>query len=381
MIAQGSVVKDQRGITARWLTSTLRANGTITDAKVRTLNVAPFQTKALSDLYLLQVTHSQEIDAPGSYILKVACKGQASPTARRRRWKEHEFYATVAPVMIDPPVPKPYASVYDAVAQRSHLLLADMTKTHWHPPAPLPPTPEQLRGAVDCLAEIHAHWWGHPDLHMVTSERNAQWIEARAKGINDRLNRFLAEFDRHLPRSMVIALGAVAAAWPGILIRTAEMSLTVVHGDAHPWNFLTPNDGDAGRVCLLDWEGWSIEPGPHDLASLIALHLPVSERRAIEDELLERYATRLNDGGVVDYAAGSCRDDYRRAIARRVLSPVGLWSQGAHARTWWPALEHITQAYHNLRCEDVLESGHANVEPAGSSTLAILSPHMSNGLE
>ena len=50
----------------------------------------------------------------------------------------------------------------------------------------------------------------------------------------------------------------------------------------------------------------------------------------------------------------ACWDDYRRAIVRRVLSPVGLWSRGTPARTWWPALEHMTAAFHDLRCEEVV---------------------------
>lgn len=77
-------------------------------------------------------------------------------------------------------------------------------------------------------------------------------------------------------------------------------------------------------------------------------------RRALEDELLERYARRLGEHGVTDYALATCRDDYRRAVARRVLSPVGMWSRGSQSRAWWPALEHITSAFHDLRCEEVL---------------------------
>jgi hypothetical protein len=90
------------------------------------------------------------------------------------------------------------------------------------------------------------------------------------------------------------------------------------------------------------------------LASLIALHLPVGERRAQEQELVERYVDRLGQRGVMGYDQTPCWDDYRRAIARRVLAPVGLWSRGTDARAWWTALEHITAAYHDLRCQDVL---------------------------
>ena len=143
-------------------------------------------------------------------------------------------------------------------------------------------------------------------------------------------------------------------ALPTILRRTTTLPLTIVHGDAHPWNFIMPLTADDRRTCLLDWEAWSIEPGPLDLASLIALHLPVRERQALEHELVERYSFQLRQRRVVGYDLALCWDDYRRAIVRRVFSPVGLWSRGSPARAWWPALEHMTAAYHDLNCEELL---------------------------
>jgi len=140
------------------------------------------------------------------------------------------------------------------------------------------------------------------------------------------------------PRPTHAALATTAAVWPAILRRTATAPLTAVQGDAH----------------LLDWEGWSIEPGPHDLASLIALHPPVRERQALEQELVERYAVRPRERGVAGYNQAACWDDYRRAIARPVLSPAGVWSPGTPARAWWPVLEQIIAAYHEPCCEEVL---------------------------
>ncbi len=353
-VEEGLVVSRRRDITAPWLTSTLRAASHLTAGEVATLSVRRWRGKALSDLYRLEAVYTQSTSAPDSFILKVGRAGQISSIAKSRRWKEHEFYTRLVPVMDDPPVPRPYAAAFDPARQRSHLLLEDLTPTHRSPPAPLPPTPDQLRGAVDCLAHVHSWWWHHSDLGAAAAERDEAWIEGRTASTRRRLARFLEKFGDHLPGSTRAALETAAAAWPALLRRTAAMPLTIVHGDAHPWNFLTPPAPDDGRTCLLDWEGWAIEPGPHDLASLIALHLPVSERQALEQELVERYGLQLRERGVVDYDLTACWDDYRRAIVRRVLSPVGLWSRGTHARAWWPALEHMTAAYHDLRCEEVL---------------------------
>lgn len=353
-IKKGSVVVRRSQITASWLTATLRAASHLERGKVAKLSVKRWRSKALSDLYRLKATYARRVPLPGSFILKVARADEVTSVADHRRWKEYEFYTQLAPMMADPPVPRPYAAMYDPATRHSHLLLEDLTRSHRAPPAPLPPAAEHLGEAMDCLAQIHAWWWNHADLGAATAERDDAWIEARTAGTRQRLTRFLDQFGADLPRSMRSALETAAAAWPTIMGRSTAKPLTIVHGDAHPWNILTPLTPGTGRPCLLDWEGWSIEPGPHDLASMIALHLPVRERQAIERELVERYSTQLSRHGVVDYSPTACWDDYRRAIVRRVLSPVGLWSRGTDVRSWWPALEHITAAYHDLDCERVL---------------------------
>jgi hypothetical protein len=341
-------------ITASWLTAELRESGALPRGRVATLAVTLWRSKTLSDLYRLEATYTRSVSTPDSFILKLARPDADAVIGNRRRRKEYEFYTRVAREMSDLPVPFPYAAAFDPDARRSHLLLEDLTVTHLSTRAPLPPTPDQLRGAVDCLAHIHARWWDHADHARVAADRDEAWIAERSDTTRRRLDRFLAESGAQLPESTHAALAAAILAWPNIMRRSARPPLTLVHGDAHPWNFLTPRAPEPGRVCLLDWEGWSIEPGANDLASLIALHLPVSERRRLERELVERYAERLREHGVAGYDPKACWDDYRRSVARRVLSPVALWSRGSRARSWWPMLEHITAAYHDLNCEDVL---------------------------
>jgi Phosphotransferase enzyme family len=350
----GPVVTRRCQITAAWLTATLRTAGHLPSGKVTTLAVEQWRGQAFSNLFQLRATYTRNVTAHASFMLKVARPAAASAAVNRRQWKEHQFYTQVAPVMDDPPIPRVFAAAYDPATDRSHVLLEDLSASHIRPPTPLPPTPDQLRGNVACLARFHAVWWVHPDLAGAMAERDDAWIEKRTLAARRRLSCFLTEYGGHLPSSTQSALKMTAASWPTILHRSTMAPLTVVHGDAHPWNFLTPVDPGEQRTCLLDWEGWSIEPGPHDLASLIALHLPVDERRALEEELLERYLLALRDHGVGDYDLLSCRDDYRRAVARRVLSPVGMWSRGTRTRSWWPALEHITAAFRDLRCHELL---------------------------
>ena len=150
------VVSRQRDITAAWLTATLRAANHLSDGDVASLSVESWRDKALSNLYRLEATYTPDVPLPISFILKVGRSDETSVIARSRRWKEHEFYTWVAPIMADPPMPQPFAAAFDPATRRSHLLLEDISPTHQSPPALLPPAPEQLRGAIACLAQIHS---------------------------------------------------------------------------------------------------------------------------------------------------------------------------------------------------------------------------------
>lgn len=345
---------DASELTASWLTNVLRASGHLADERVETFRAEMWREKRLSHLFRLQVTYAPELALPERFVLKLSRADADSSTAHRRRWKEHEFYARVAPTMADPPVPRVYGAAHDVAGNRSFLLMADLSTSHSRPPSPLPPTPDQLRGDIDCLAAIHAWWWAHPDLGGVIAERDDGWIRDKAAVASRNLSRFMDDYEPHLPAVASEALKAACAGWPTILRRSAWSPLTVVHGDAHPWNFLTPLHAADTVTRLLDWEGWSIEPGPHDLASLLALHLPPTVRNELEGELIERYLQQLRGHGVDGYDFESCWADYRLAIARRMLSPVGMWSRGSQAHSWWPILERVSMAFHEHQCAEVL---------------------------
>src|SRR6187397_2226099 len=107
------VVSRQRDITATWLTATLRAANHLADAEVASLSVESWRDKALSNLYRLEATYTRDTPLPASFILKVGRSDETSVIARSRRWKEHEFYTRVAPIMAGPPVPRPFTAAFD----------------------------------------------------------------------------------------------------------------------------------------------------------------------------------------------------------------------------------------------------------------------------
>src|SRR3954454_15115892 len=160
-----------RVITERWLTALLREAGELEDGEVRSVSADLWRNKSLSRLYKLKVSYTKEVPLPPRFVLKVSIPRSRETMARRRRWKEYEFYANVAPAMVNPPIPRPYATSFDPHTLQSILLLEDLSDSHTRPPTPLISPPPDLHQSLDCLAAIHAWWWTHPDLMDVTLGR------------------------------------------------------------------------------------------------------------------------------------------------------------------------------------------------------------------
>ena len=149
----------------------------------------------------------------------------------------------------------------------------------------------------------------------------------------------------------------VLKAAPRLHQRLGQGDLTLIHGDAHAWNFLYPRDPNAPAV-LIDWEAWDADVGVFDLAYLITLFWFPAHRARMEKTLVERYHEKLVANGVVGYSWDDCWNDYRHSVIRMLFRPV--WWQ--HARPddlhwgeiWWPRLERVICAYEDLHCEELL---------------------------
>lgn len=135
---------------------------------------------------------------------------------------------------------------------------------------------------------------------------------------------------------------------------TAGKAVTLVHGDAHFWNFLYPHEAAQAAVHLIDWQSWDIGVGTDDLAYMIALHWYPERRRELERALISRYHQELLRQGVTNYTWPECWLDYRVSAAFNLLVPAGLWSIKAPAAIWWSHLERALWAFHDLGGDELL---------------------------
>lgn len=262
-------ITDLRWVTPKWLTATLSKNGHLLCGKVVKVKAELWKTTELSNIVRVIVRYSVESQPslPTRFLLKYGKPGISSKRAMLLRQKENEFYTVVVHAMPSSPAPKCYDSAYFPQSGKSYLLLEDLSQTHVHPKNPLPPLKSQAEQDIDCLASFHAYWWNDPRLgQSVGNFLTTEHLEKRFRALNRDVTNFISFLGDRLswPRRKI--LEDILAFLPELQKRQANGNLTLIHGDAHCWNFLNPINPDKDRTRIIDWEFWSIDVGTHDLA-------------------------------------------------------------------------------------------------------------------
>ena len=152
--------------TPEWLTKVLRQGGQFPHGHVTDFRVSSTEPTSVWTLFHLQVRYSA--DAPPSarehLILKLSKRtGQHGDTRfyALASGKEVFFYTNIAatPAMANVPIIRCFHSAHSSEEQGSHVLVEDLSHTHWQPPLALPPHEPLCEQAVRCLASLHAAWW------------------------------------------------------------------------------------------------------------------------------------------------------------------------------------------------------------------------------
>src|SRR2546421_5766455 len=291
--------------TPEWLTEVLRRGGVLDRGRVVAVNLKSSRTLLVSDIFHLEVAYSHDAApaAPARLFLKISRPVFQPEAATDHSRKEVEFYTRVAPLMHDPPIPRCYDAAFSAEGRAAHLLLEDLSETHFQPPSPLPPSELHCEQSVDCLARVHAHWWEHPRLGAGVGELLSESaVESVARNAAEKFERFADFLGDRLSSDRRALYERVIACFPAPWERLSRRKgLTLTHGDAHTWNFLYPREGHAGRTVLIDWQLWHPHTGPRDLAFMMTLYWYPERRTRLEEKLLRRYHEGLLAGGVKGY--------------------------------------------------------------------------------
>jgi hypothetical protein len=354
-------ITDPAGVTPEWLTRALRQAGVLSGGHV--VSIGCTKTTKMVVSYCLNLSPKYSADAPPKAPRRLFLKF-SRPDLAEQFWESHNqneviFYERVAPLMKGMPFMRCYAARYCAETGASYVLLHDVNGTHMQPPQPLPPSRGNCRRAIVALAQLHAAWWEDPRLgkDFGIVERGDTLIPEELRKHVMPFVRFLG--DRLTPHRQAIYRRLVTAKGSRWANPAQPRGLTLVHGDAHCWNFFYPRDRVKDRVLIFDWHRWCVDVGPRDAAHMMARSWYRDRREWLEMDMLRLYHDSLLGRGVANYTWDDCWHDYRKSVLRNLIAPVRNWAQGRKPSLWWAVLERAMQAVEDLKCEEFLEGGAA----------------------
>jgi thiamine kinase-like enzyme len=341
---------------AAYLTEVLRRSGILGAAHVNDVVVETDRQLILSRIMRLRLGYRGSLDgAPATIILKTRLPPPAAafPNGGER---EVAFYTQVAAALPSGVVPRCYDAVWSAETTSWHLLLEDLTDTHvlatkW----PLPPSRAQSQTIIAALARLHAAWWDDKRLGVsVGTLLDAETLNQRYGSLAELFAKFADRLGEELPPERRRLYEAVFAAAPRLLLRTlGGRDMTIVHGDAHVWNFFIPRD-EADGVRIFDWDSWRINVPTNDLAYMMAVHWYPNRRRRMEQSMLDHYHAVLRDHGVAGYDRHALNEDYRWSVLLQIMTPVWQAANNIPPFIWWSHLQRILLAVDDLGCHELL---------------------------
>lgn len=300
----------------------------------------------LSDLVGVTLTWNGQTSAPARAVLKVSHVGFGQP--------ELPFYENIASRLNCPAVPEFYAGGVDELTGRTWLLMEDLSGSHERPSSPpLPPTFARNASIVEALARFHAAGWNRDEWHDIGPTlwerlRSSDWLPSACDRLFTQAGDALDERTRD-------AYARFLLGFPALVERADQLQgKTLIHGDAHVWNWMLPRDVATDTPKLIDWDGWHLGVGVWDLAYMMAVQWDRGVRQRFEMPLLDCYHAALVKSGVTGYSRMALQEDYRLSVLLHMLTPIARFAKTMSAYVWWPQLTRIQQAVEDLRCLDLL---------------------------
>ena len=355
--------------TPRWLTALLRQRGVLTDGRV--VSVKDHASSAWnSSSYHLEVSYSHDApkDAPRRLFLKMSLH----PEWGRQEW---EFYRFVRDKQVNLPM---LVCCYDVALSEedgmSHLLLADLSATHFTPitkqqllNGETMPSQEHLEQMVDAIAGFHAYWWEHLQLGAgFASIRGWFDSEDAYRQHTGRRRRewslFLGQADHLIPADVrelyEKVLSRLPALWDLYLANRFGplRAITLSNGDCYFIQFLCPIKSENETAYLIDFDSVSANLPAYDLVYMFPTFWTPQQRkeRGREERLLRRYHNSLQSHGISGYRWDDLLRDYRLCVLYMIFDPVWDQTSGASEAYWLPKLRCLMGAFKDLDCLSLL---------------------------
>ena len=315
------------------------------------------RTTLISTLVRLRLEYAGDAKTAPPHLLVKAPRTDCTFSFIDQGRRETAFYTEVAPRSPGDLLTTCFEGVVSEGDGPCYVVIEDLSATHhvlsdW----PVAPTREHCERLLESLARFHAAWWDHTALgssvgRFVDEAEFASYVERFEEG----WITFRALLGERLSPERTDRYARVLRAMPRLFDRyRSRRHLTIVHGDAHWWNALFPNEG-ADAVRIIDWAGWRIGVASGDLAYMMALHWYPERRARLEEPLLRHYHDRLVTHGVRGYGFDALVDDYRLSAVWQLTLPVWQATAKLPPVIWWSHLERAMLAFDDLGCAALLE--------------------------
>ena len=348
-----ATIPDSPPATPVELTSVLTTAGTLHQGAIRSVEITERIKTPISNLWFLEVDYAagSSPELPHRLVLKWPVEQSPAP---ERGEPELVFYRELAPALPSPPMVQCLATA-PLTSKEQWLILEDLRSSHTNPPWPHRPTDNEVYAAVAVLARLHVHWWEAPELGSTVGTPHTETsLRTMVNGFRDHLPGFFNNLGEDLPladrRLLEHVFNSSLRPWLRLL---EQRALTVIHGDAHTWNFLFPRSGQ-GMPYLIDWQLWHPDVGAKDLAFMIGLHFDRTVREQLELPLLHFYHQELTSAGISSYSFDDLMLDYRRCLVRNLTFPIILWARGTPRESWRHRLDYALAAYRDHGAAELL---------------------------
>ena len=340
------------------LTAALRKSGLLVNARVGEVVVESSRATVLSEITRLSLTYDGDASgAPRTVILKTGLPERLGDANWEAGRQEVAFYDEVAAAKPDQQVLRCFEAAWDADTRAWHLLLEDLTDTHFIATAwPLPPTMEQCESIIRARARFHAAWWDEPRLgQSIGSWQDEATMRGNLRAFEEKLSQFTDRFGDLLPRERrTFYRRLIDAGLPLHTHHRSHRNMTIIQGDSHVWNNFLPRDG-SHDVRIFDWDCWRVDVAADDLAYMLALHWYPDRRRDMERPLLDCYHAALLESGITGYDRAALAEDYRLAVLWQTATPIWQAMSNIPPVVWWNNLERIFLAVDDLDCRELLD--------------------------
>lgn len=173
--------------------------------------------------------------------------------------------------------------------------------------------PDDARAAIDAIADLHAQFWDNEalaDLTWLPPADNPLYLQAEAQ-YQEFFPAFLDRYGAGLSANSLAVAEALGTRVNALQrLAAGDSPQTLAHFDLRLDNLMFGED----TVHLLDWQLSVRAIGAVDVAYFLGWSMQNEQRRAMTDELIGRYHSRLIEHGIEDYSLTRCHDHVRRSM-------------------------------------------------------------------